>query len=198
MRLRTLSVLFTAMAVLLLVIWLGRGAGRGLSLPELAPLVSQPNSYALLRTTQSKHFNQKGELAYSYKAASMEYFRADISQTSERDYSLVQAPELTFFGDGLPWFIHAKEGKITDQGDTLQVWGEVRVWQVNAAGQQTLLTTQSLTIKPRQQEISTADPVAITSPTGSMGAEGLTVNLDTHILKLHSKVKGTHDPVSTR
>ena len=56
-----------------------------------------------------------------------------------------------------------KEGKITDQGDTLQVWGDVRVWQVNAAGQQTLLTTQSLTIKPRQQEITTADPVAITS-----------------------------------
>ncbi|HMW70293.1 MAG TPA: LPS export ABC transporter periplasmic protein LptC, partial [Cellvibrionaceae bacterium] len=62
----------------------------------------------------------------------------------------------------------------------------------------TLLTTQSLTIKPRQQEITTADPVAITSPTGSMGAEGLTVNLETHILKLHSKVKGSHDPVSTR
>jgi lipopolysaccharide export system protein LptC len=198
MGLRTLSIFIAVAALLSLGLWFGRGASEGLSLPALAPLVSQPNSYALLRATQSKHFNQKGELAYSYKAASMEYFRADISQTSERDYSLVQAPELTFFGDGLPWFINAKEGKITDQGDTLQVWGDVRVWQVNAAGQQTLLTTQSLTIKPRQQEISTADPVAITSPTGKMGAEGLTVNLDSQILKLHSKVKGTHDPVSTR
>lgn len=198
MRARTLSILVLLAAALLAAIWLGRSARSGLSLPALAPQVSQPNSYAQLRATRSKHYNPQGKLAYSYKAASMEYFRADITQASERDYSLVQAPELTFFGEGLPWFIHAKEGKITDQGDTLQVWGDVRVWQVNAAGQQTLLTTQSLTIKPRQQEITTADPVAITSPTGSMGAEGLTVNLETHILKLHSKVKGTHDPVSTR
>lgn len=197
MNARTLSLLVVA-ALILAALWFSRSNSSGLSLPQLAPLVNQPNSYALLRSTQSKHFNPKGQLAYSYKAASMEYFRADISQTSERDYSLVQAPELTFFGDGLPWFIHAKEGKITDQGDTLQVWGDVRVWQVNAAGQQTLLTTDSLTIKPRQQEITTADAVAIKSPTGSMGAEGLTVNLATQILKLHSKVKGTHDPTSTR
>jgi LPS export ABC transporter protein LptC len=78
------------------------------------------------------------------------------------------------------------------------VWGDVRVWQVGLEGGQTILTTQSLLIKPRAQEISTPDAVAITSPTGSMAAQGLSVNLDTQILKLHSKVKGSHDPVRTR
>lgn len=194
---RSTIILLLALAVCLGVIWWSQGTSTSL-LPKLAPLVNQPNSYALLRTTKSKHYNHEGKLAYSYNAASMEYFRADMSQTGAQDYSMVKSPQLTFFGEGPPWFINAKEGKITDQGDTLTVWGEVRVWQESALGKQTVLTTNSLTIKPRAQEISTPDAVAITSPTGSMAAEGLTVNLDTQILKLHSKVKGIHDSVRTR
>ncbi|HEY6529987.1 MAG TPA: LPS export ABC transporter periplasmic protein LptC [Cellvibrionaceae bacterium] len=197
MKLGTLSIMATGAALLAAAIWFSRSSSPGL-LPESTPQVNQPNSYALLQSTQSKHYNHEGKLAYSYKAASMEYFRPAISPTHEQDYSLVQLPQLTFFGEGLPWFINAKEGKITDQGDTLEVWGDVRVWQVNAEGKQTLLTTQSLKIKPRMQEISTLDAVAIQGPTGSMGAQGLTVNLDTQILKLHSRVKGTHAPVRTR
>ncbi|RZA05001.1 MAG: LPS export ABC transporter periplasmic protein LptC [Moraxellaceae bacterium] len=198
MKLGTLIFIAAGGALLAAAIWLSRSSSPGLLLPESAPQVNQPNSYALLQATQSKHYNHEGKLAYSYKAASMEYFRPAISPTHEQDYSLVQLPQLTFFGDGLPWFIDAKEGKITDQGDTLEVWGDVRVWQVNAEGKQTLLTTQSLTIRPRVHEISTPDAVAIQSPTGTMGAQGLTVNLDTQTLKLHSKVKGTHAPVRTR
>jgi lipopolysaccharide export system protein LptC len=194
---RTLSIVLAGAGLLLACLWFNRSASNGL-LPALTARVSQPNSYALLQSTQSKHYNHEGKLAYSYKAASMEYFRADIGQSSQQDYSLVQQPELVFFGDGLPWFINAKEGKITDQGDTLLVWGDVRVWQVGLAGGQTLLSTESLTIKPRAQEISTLEPVDITSPTGRLAAQGLSVNLSTQILKLHSKVKGTHDPLKTR
>lgn len=194
---RSLIILLLALGFGITVIWWSQGSSTSL-LPRLISSVEQPNSYALLQSTQSNHYNQEGKLVYAYKAASMEYFRADISQTSERDYSLVKQPQLTFFGEAAPWFIDAKEGKITDQGDTLEVWGQVRVWQETAPGQSTVLTTDSLTIKPRSQEITTADAVAITSPNGSMAAQGLTVNLDTQILKLHSRVKGTHDPIRTR
>ena len=111
MRARTLSILVLLAAALLAAIWLGRSARSGLSLPALAPQVSQPNSYAQLRATRSKHYNPQGKLAYSYKAASMEYFRADITQASERDYSLVQAPELTFLAKACRGLFMQKRAK---------------------------------------------------------------------------------------
>ena len=175
-------------------LYIGEQPGQ-LLLPKPKSQVTSAASYALLANSHSTQFNEAGQPSYSYKADTMEYFRVDLSRVSADDYSLISHPQLVFYGEGLPWRIEAKSGKVTDQGDTLDLWDAVRIWQERVDGKSTLLTTDSLTIKPKTHLIDTDAPVTIVGPTGTLTATGLSVNLHTQRLKLHSKVKGQHDPL---
>jgi lipopolysaccharide export system protein LptC len=191
---KTLALISLILCTISLVAWLGGEQAQTL-IPKPQSRVSQATSYALLQNPQSRHFNEQGQLAYQYKADRMEYFREDLGRIGPTDYSLVQQPELIFYGDGLPWFIAAKAGKILDQGNTLELWDQVRIWQNRPDGSQTLVTTERLTLKPKQQAITTAEPVQIKSPSGTLSGTGLSVDLAAQTVKLHSKVKGQHESV---
>ena len=71
----------------------------------------------------------------------------------------------------------------------------MRIWQEESPNEVTELTTNRLEIRPQQKVISTAANVSITSPTGKIDAQGMTVDLNNKRIQLLNRVRGYHEPI---
>lgn len=188
-------VLGGVVAALLAAVWVLMDEPAPLLAPKPTSQVSSATSYALLTQARSSQFNETGQLSYRYQADSMEYFREHLGRVSPSDYTLVKQPVLMFYGEGLPWTMTAQSGKIIQQGDVLELTQAVRIWQERGQGKRTLLTTEHLSVQPKAHFVHTDAAVHLEAPSGQVSAVGLTVDLTTERVKLHSKVKGQHESI---
>ena len=170
--------------------------------PELLNPLTQDNSpferfpYAVLHDAQTRHFDEGGILSYEFDAVTLKHFRVDMKTNSDADYALMVAPQLTLYSDKQPWKIMAKNGKVTEQGNKLTLWGEVKVWQTAADGSHTTeLTTESIDIYPTIKRLSTLEHVRVVGATGTVDADGLEVDMLTQRIKLLANVRGHHEPI---
>ncbi len=152
--------------------------------------------YAIIADAHTQHFDQKGELSYQFVAKTLRHFRLNLSKISEGDYATLDSPQLTLYTQDGPWFITAETGKATENGAILTLWNNVRIWQNDNVTQQiTELTTDKLIIEPLKKVVRTMSRVEITSPQGQLESIGMNINLLSKRIKLHSQVRGYHEPI---
>lgn len=171
--------------------------------PELLNPLATPKSpferfpYAVLHDAKTRHFDEAGILSYEFDAVTIKHFRADTDSSSDEDYMLITAPTLTLYGEPIPWHVTAKQGKVTKQGEELELWDDVRIWQATpeSGSGSTELTTQTITIYPNEKKIHTEAHVHVSSPTGSLDADGLEVDMLKQHIKLLANVRGRHEPI---
>ena len=168
-------------------------------LDSLTKLVSpfERFPYAVLHDAKTSHFNEDGSLSYEFDAVTLKHFRADTQKSSDEDYMLITAPKLTLYGDPKPWHVTAKQGKVMQQGGKLTLWDDVRVWQApnTNSNSTTELITDNLNIYPELKRIETDAHVHVISPSGTVDADGLEIDMLTQRIKLLANVRGHHEPI---
>lgn len=171
--------------------------------PELLnPLASDSESierfpYAVLHDARTSHFDEQGLLSYEFDAVTLKHFRADMGHSSNEDYMLITAPKLTLYGEPQPWYVSAKQGKVSEKGSKLELWDDVTVWQIgnDKKSGRIELTTNNIAIYPQQKRLYTEAHVRIESPSGKVNADGLEVDMTTQRIKLLANVRGQHEPI---
>jgi lipopolysaccharide export system protein LptC len=172
--------------------------------PKLLIPFSEPTQrdklfpYAVIEEAQSSHFDPDGHLSYEFVAATLRHFRLDLAQVSDGDFTGLETPRLTLHTRETPWYATADLGELSEGGTLLTLWPNVRIWQEEAAGQITELTTTRLEIRPRDKFISSDEEVVITSPQGRIEAQGIKVDLANKRIHLLNQVRGYHEPVSDK
>lgn len=156
--------------------------------------------YAVLHDARTSHFDESGMLSYVFDAVTLKHFRADVGHSSDADHMLITAPKLTLYGDKNPWHLTAKQGKVSEKGNKLELWDDVVVWQKSdqksqLKGARIELKTEEIAIFPEQKRLFTEAHVHIASPTGTLKADGLEVNMKTQRIKLLANVRGQHVPI---
>ncbi len=161
------------------------------------PKISKPLEARQINTlynSTTKGYTEEGELDYIFASQEARQFQVK-RRPGKQDYTELTQPRLQLFDQETqtPWRIVAEEGKATDRGNTITLWGNVRVWQTNDLGETSELQTQYLVVKPEKQYAETDKTVMLISPTGKTQAVGMKANLKTGIIRLLSRVRGIHE-----
>ncbi|UZJ44820.1 LPS export ABC transporter periplasmic protein LptC [Marinimicrobium sp. C6131] len=149
---------------------------------------------AFMIASETRRYDPEGQLQYRMLSARADHFQHLPNRSSPRDYSLIQAPDVTVFGeDALPWQLTARLGRSDATGETLVFTGDVRAWQQNANGI-TDITTPELQVEPNRQFAQTDKAVTMRSPQGRHDAVGMRADLAEDHIELLSEVRGTYEP----
>jgi|GEM_PF-2020815 len=148
--------------------------------------------FAVAQNASTQHFNENGELNYTFFATKVEHY---TNAALGENYTLIYAPTIMVFQDGEPWYIDSQRGKISQNGDLIELWEDVTIMQTLNDGDTTQLLTQTLTIEPKGKRAFTDDNVTITSAKGKLTGTGLMANFAQSTLTLLANVRGIHDPL---
>ena len=156
----------------------------------------QAQLFSIITQAKARHFNEQGQLSYSFVAEQLRHYRYDVTRVSEEDYTIIAQPEVTFYTEMPPWHMRATEGKLTDGGLTLTLSDDVHIWQGDEAdpsARTSELNTEYLTVRPREKTAQTDAAVTILTPTGTISATGMIADLRNHHITFLSNVKGSYD-----
>lgn len=149
---------------------------------------------AFMTASETRHYDADGKLQYQTLSERADHFQQLPNHSSPRDYSLIQAPDVTVFGeDPSPWRLTARLGRSDAAGEILIFTGEVRAWQQSANGT-TEITTPELEVEPNRQFAQTDKAVTMRSPQGRHDAVGMRADLAKDHIELLSEVRGTYEP----
>lgn len=148
--------------------------------------------FAVAQNASTQHFNDQGKLDYTFFADKIEHF---TDATTSLNYTLIYSPTIVVFQEGEPWYVDAERGKISQNGDHIELWDEVTIKKIPNEGQDTILKTQTLIVEPKLKRASTDDHVMITSPKGTLSGTGLIANFANSTLTLLANVRGLHEPI---
>lgn len=155
--------------------------------------VSSPSN--TLKQGETRSFNAQGKLHYTVEAASTEYFRINGKQASNGDYTNLSAPRVRLFQspNTEPWHITSEHGQITNNGETITLWGNTKVWKTNEDLQRSELTSERLVVRPEQQFVETDKAVMLMTTGSTTRATGMRAYLKEDKIELLSNVRGTHE-----
>jgi lipopolysaccharide export system protein LptC len=144
---------------------------------------------------QTRSFNTQGTLHYTVEASTTEHFRANPTHNSKLDHTNLSAPRISLFQapNTAPWHITAEHGEITDGGETITLWGNTKVWQINENQQKSELISERLVVKPERQYVETDKAVMLTTTGSKTRAIGMRAHLQQDKIELLSSVRGTHE-----
>jgi lipopolysaccharide export system protein LptC len=133
--------------------------------------------------------NEAGIASYKLSAAKMLHYPDD-------DTTELTEPRLVSYGSTkAPVTITASEALVSADGEHVYFRDNVRVTRAAYADYSELvLRTAFLHVIPDDNLARTDRPVTITDAATVVTAVGLELNSETHVIKLHSKVRGTYDP----
>jgi len=162
------------------------------SVPDAVTTNSPSNTLTLAKTLS---FNARGTLHYTVEATSTEYFRINGKQASREDYTNLSAPRLRLFqtSNTTPWHITSEYGQITDNGETITLWGNTKVWKIDENQQRSELISERLVVKPEQQFVETDKAVMLTTTGSTTHAKGMHAYLKEDKIVLLSNVRGTYE-----
>jgi lipopolysaccharide export system protein LptC len=152
--------------------------------------------YAVIENAHTKHFDETGRLSYEFVANTLRHFRIDLSRISEEDYTTLESPKLTLYTENALWFASADHGQLTENGNLLALWPNVRIWQEEDNNVTIQLVTTHLEISPNTKHIFTDAEVVITSPQSRLTSTGMSVDLSNKRIQLLNRVRGQHEPIS--
>ncbi|PCK09523.1 MAG: LPS export ABC transporter periplasmic protein LptC [Alteromonadaceae bacterium] len=162
---------------------------------ESQQIAAQAIPHSVAHNTVTKHYTEDGVLSYSFDANILEYYRVKKENHPTEDFTLIKSLRLTVYQNRRPWLIRAKEGKITDNGQTLILWDDVVLRHTSDEGNVTELQTSRLTIKPEEKIAETDQVVHIKSRNVELKGEGMRADMKSEKIHLLSKVEGFYDPI---
>lgn len=149
---------------------------------------------AFMTASETRRYDAEGKLQYRMLSDHADHFQHLPNRSSPRDYSLIQAPDVTVFGeDPSPWHLTARLGRSDATGEVLMFTGDVRAWQQNAEGT-TEITSPELQVEPNRQFAQTDKAVTMRSPQSQHEAVGMRADLARDHIELLSEVRGTYEP----
>lgn len=108
--------------------------------------------------------------------------------------SYLTTPEAIYYADGGDkTFIRSKLGEVADQTNVTRLTGDVSIRSKPDTPLEKELKTELLWVYPQNNKAETEQPVKILMNDGIMKAVGMDVDLNTHIMNLHTGVKGTYN-----
>lgn len=161
------------------------------------------------RTTQ---FNVDGGVDYEFYGTSAKHFQINSTAVSDDDFMSIVEPKIIFFqSQETPWTLQSNTGKALQQGNLIELSGDVIAWQASRQDITdrsfndskhdlkptniiTEIKTDSLTLKPRDQFAETEKPVMIDYPRAHYEGLGLEVDFAKKLFTLRADVKGVHEP----
>lgn len=164
--------------------------------------------HAYLVGSETRRFDTEGRLYHHMVSERADHFQHLPQRSSERDYSLIQKPDITLYGENgpeggdspqtdapAPWRVRAEQGRSDANATRIHLREQVRVWQQSEEGL-TELTTSELIIEPDRQFAETDKAVNMRSPQGRNQAVGMRADLGKDHIELLSEVRGTYDAQS--
>ncbi|MBA2654764.1 MAG: LPS export ABC transporter periplasmic protein LptC [Gammaproteobacteria bacterium] len=122
-------------------------------------------------------------------------FSPKVTHYKDQDTSHFQNPKIQIYKNGEEWHITSRNAKGIQGANTLYLYDNVKVKQLpSKKNGSTLLSTNTLTIFPKQNIVSTKDYVTIEQPGLKISAIGLRGDLNTGDIQLLSKTRGQYDP----
>ncbi|MCF7981442.1 MAG: LPS export ABC transporter periplasmic protein LptC [Pseudomonadales bacterium] len=153
------------------------------------PQNAEPDFYLL--NAKSVEFDQSGKLRYRFNAQQLDHF-------PKGDYTLVKTPDITLFhNDGTPWYINARQGRITAGNESIKLWDQVVIIR-DSQEEPMKMETRTLTIIPKQDIAKTEQDVVITNRAGRIDATGMITYVDENRMELLSNVRVRHEPIKIR
>ncbi len=167
-----------------LLVWLGEERTIELFTAEEPDSDAEPDAFILNATYLT--FGENGELQSRLTTRKAEHI-------PNGDYGLLTEPEFALFGEAPnTWEMRAQEGRLNIQGDQLELDGFVTVTGRDQKGKALRFDAPSLSFNEETGEIHTDQSVTINSQFNQLSAKGMTFNIDSRILTLHSQVKGIY------
>lgn len=122
-------------------------------------------------------------------------FSPYVTHYKTDDTSFYSNPHIYLYKNGDQWRITSKTAKGVNGVETFYLYNGVTVKQLpSSKGRGTLLSTDSLTVFPKKDLVTTQDFVTIEQPGLKITAKGLKGDLKTGNIQLLSKTRGQYDP----
>lgn len=150
-----------------------------------ATTTQTPKASVYMRNTETRLFNQVGQLEYRLTSEETQYFdnakRFDLQQPKLRSYSVGQAP----------WHLTAQRGQVTQKDNRVLLTGNVHIWQPLDSGGKREINTTSLTFFPEKKYAETDKRVTLSSPSEWLTGVGMQAWFSDKRYKLLAKVEGS-------
>ena len=138
-----------------------------------------------------------GRPAYQLQTVKFDYYAGRGSTAAERQasgYAILEKPLLIFYGDQTSvWHLSAASGESRNDGELILLTGNVRLSQLQDGIITTELTTQSMTVKPKEAFVETRDTVVAKGVSGTMKATGVKSFINSNSIEFLSAVQGSYD-----
>lgn len=164
---------------------------------DRAEIEHEAQLFSIITQAKARHFDDQGQLGYTFTAEQLRHYRYDVAQVSEADYTLITQPRITFYTEDPPWHMAAVAGRLTESGLTLTLSEDVHIWREDSDLDERVseLVTEELTVRPMEKTAHTEAAITIDTPTGTISAMGMTADLRNHKIQFLSEVQGSYDPM---
>jgi len=136
------------------------------------------------KTTQ---FNSTGQPDHHLEADEIKHFPIG-------DFTIADNPDITLFRkDGIPWYISAEQGRMTQANDTIELWDNVAL-QRDTPDNVLDVSTSKLTLEAATKIAHTDRDVVINDNATHIEATGMKAHIEEDKIKFLSNVRVTHDP----
>lgn len=169
-------------------------------MPLLPAVEEEARSMAPDYTITAFHaidLDEGGRLRYELAAERLVHF-------GKPDHAELVAPDMVFYRNGTPgepvasepWQLTANTGTITENGERLDLVGDVKVARLveDGTGRMTMESPQ-LTVFGNQEFASTDGPVTLRSAQAELTGIGMQIDMKKGQMQLLSQVRGRYDPL---
>lgn len=135
--------------------------------------------------------DKEGNLSMTVKTPKMIHY-------AENDTTYFNQPIVTFYRESpLPWTIIAKHAKARFGMEEVNFWEDVVIHhKSDTIHPETVIKTESLLVKPKEQTANTEEPITLTQPNLNVSAIGLSANMMNGDIQLLSHARGQYAPNS--
>lgn len=178
------SILSVLAAIAGTVIYLTQFSESGkLSMNDRFEAIPDVDSH--LQTIEGLKYLQDGNVAYQWRAESAE------RMISSGNIHLSQPFYIGNIGEQRPWTAQAIDGTLSQNGQQLQLRGNVVVEDLIREAQ---IHTEQLGIDLEKSIVTTNQPLRLQLPNGETQSVGMTADLVHEKVELLAKVKGHYEP----
>lgn len=169
----------------------GWSAWRQRDTPAPAAAAQQRSDYTL-ENFELVALDREGKESLTLRAPHLQ--RNTTDHTLDIESPLFLLPD----AEGRHWQVRALRGRIDAGFDELRLQGEVVGTSPEQAATPTRFSTESLSMVPARDRVSSPDPVAITRPGSILTGRGFEADLKTRHYRILSQVKARYEPTSIR
>ena len=157
-----------------------------------APVSALSSADSYMKNTVTHKFNEKGRPAFLLTSTEGEYFQAQNRFVMAAPQILVHA---SVEGEQ-PWHLSAKQSVILNNGQRIDMQGEVYAWQQvgpTTSNKKTEIATPFLSYYPDNQLADTDTPISLKTPGHKIDGTGFKGDFAAQTYQILSRAKGRHN-----